>query len=138
MNRKAVSEIVAALMVITIAAGIGIGLYVFSLNFFSNTRSNFELMISESTLREKERFMITYAYYDESAGKLYVYIYNYGEIEVKIAALYIDNELINQTKMLVLPDKIKEYVTVKSLESGVHNLKIVSERGVRYETKFKA
>ena len=137
MNRKAVSEVVASLMIIAIATSVGLGLYIYSLSLFSTIKTDTERSISSATYRVEEKFIITYTYYDESNNILQVYIYCYGDIETKIVGVYVDSELVNQTKLTILPEEIKEYRINVSLASGTHSIIVVSERGNKYETRFE-
>ena len=142
MNKKAVSEIVASLILISIAASIGITLYIYSLTLFSGTRSNMENTIISTELKEKERFTVTYVLYDSSQDKLYIYIYNYGEVEMTVSTVYINTQIANQTKVIIPAGNIFCY-TISNVQAsglltgGIERLIVVSERGNRYETTFQ-
>jgi len=143
MNKKAISEVVASLILISIAASIGITLYIYSLTLFSGTRSSMENTIMNTELKEKERFTVTYILYDSSLDKLYIYIYNYGEVEMTVSTVYINTQIANQTKVLIPAGNIFCY-TISNVEAsglltgGIERLVVVSERGNRYETTFQA
>jgi len=142
MNKKAISEIVASLILISIAASIGITLYIYSLTLFSGTRSNMENTIMSTELKEKERFTVTYVLYDSSQDKLYIYIYNYGEVEMTVSTVYINTQIANQTKVIIPAGNIFCY-TISNVQAsglltgGIERLVVVSERGNRYETIFQ-
>ena len=142
MNERAVSEIVASLILILIAASIGTTLYAYSLTLFSSTRSNMENTIMDTELREKEQFTVTHVLYDSFHDKLYIYIYNYGEVEMTVSTVYINTQIANQTKVLIPAGNISCY-TISNVEAsglltgGIERLVVVSERGNRYETTFQ-
>jgi len=142
MNKRAVSEIVASLILISIAASIGITLYIYSLTLFSSTRSDMENTIMNTELKEKERFTVTYVLYDNSQDKLYIYIYNYGEVEMTVSTVYINAQIANQTKVIIPAGNIFCY-TISNVQAsglltgGIERLIVVSERGNRYETTFQ-
>ncbi|RLG60795.1 hypothetical protein DRN86_01605 [Candidatus Geothermarchaeota archaeon] len=132
MNKRGVSEIIASLIIITIAIGLGSGLYIYSLKFFADFRSSMGTKLSLATAKADERFIITYSYYNSTDSTLHVFIYSYGDIEARIVAIYVNGQHFEK-ETIVNPDEIKELTVSISLSSGTYKVKVVSERGNSYE-----
>ncbi|NIM44749.1 MAG: hypothetical protein GTN80_09085 [Nitrososphaeria archaeon] len=93
-DRRGVSEVLSAILIILIAVSMGLGLFTYSTGVFGTTQGNF---LSEAQTRKEkveERFTSTAAYWEGSDGggnnSIYFAIYNYGKTEVTIAAVYVN------------------------------------------------
>ena len=137
MKNKAVSEIVASLVMILIAASVGATLYIYSLSLFSDVKSNADLRVSLAKERQLEKFSVTYIYYDSDSETLYVYVYSYGTIEVNVSNIYVDDQNYAVSKLLYPSEIGNISVYPIELASGTHFLTVVSERGVKYESYFR-
>lgn len=133
LSKRAVSEVIASIIIITIAVAVGTGLYVYSLTYFSTIKSSAELDFSAAISREREKFNLLNYYYDDSTNTLHLYIYNYGEVETKIVNVYIDENQVYGGEILIKSSELREVSFKVTLSTGIHSIAIISERGNRYE-----
>jgi hypothetical protein len=91
-NQKAVSEIIASLILLFIIAFAGTALYSFGLRQMNQAQSSFDLNTDAEKARVTERFAITAVWWNHnpSPSKLNVTLLNFGLIDLTIDAVYIN------------------------------------------------
>ena len=144
-DKRAVSEIVASLIIILIVTVAGSGLYAYSLNAFSSSGSSFLLQTSGREERARERLLIIAVWWDNSTGqdKMNVTVLNYGKIELAIDAVYIDGTPVSidegKGTVIVTGEKVHVKFTLTGLvPSETYEILAVSERGSKNVVYWKA
>jgi hypothetical protein len=136
--RIGVSEVIASLLLILIAASLGISLYLFFTYSISAQVSSLTYAYTYGSALADTRFKVTWSTYISSNNTFIQYIYNYGDKVVFIDSIYIDGVRYAVTPQLkVLPGDIVEYRMSIILSPGVHIVKIVDKNGVGYEYQFE-
>lgn len=135
-TRRAVSEIIASMIVLVIVSVLGVMLYNIAIGGMFSQQNN---LLSDIGLKEEmvqERFEIVgVSRHNETT--INVYIYNYGSVDVKITNIYLESpNLLRQLPSfnLQLSPGDMTYLTVDcSRGSGVTTYIIVSQVGVSNE-----
>ena len=108
-SKLGVSEIVAAIALTSIVVAAMTLLLFHSYSYVGSFSSVIQQTVDEKIAREKERFIIEHVYDD------HIYVYNVGEIEIKIDKVYVNH--VDQTSLVsspTLPYTLKpgEYVDI--------------------------
>jgi len=136
MTRRGVSEIVATLLMIAIVFSLGSFLYVFYSNHLQLNRAVYERTIDRYRKIMESDFGVTWYSYNSTSNTLTLYIYNYGDREVRLVRVYIDGNPYD-INILINPDEILKLDLSISLQSGSHNIVLVSEEGFRSEIEIR-
>lgn len=132
--RKGVSEIISALLMILIAASLGVTIYLFFTLQFSTEVSNLTNLYEYRNDVLATKFKVTWSYYLPSNNTLVIYIYNYGDRVVEVDSIYIDGErYVVSPPRRILVDEVERLTIVATLDSGFHDIRVVSDIGVGYE-----
>ena len=138
-RRRAVSEVVASLVILLVVSILGTSLYSFSLNVMRSQQENFFLQSRAEAFRAQERLKVVYVGWSGSDNTLNLTVLNHGKIEISLAEVYVNGEKVNSyndglgakivtsrlaglsftSPVNVAPDKLYQFV-------------IVSERGVSH------
>lgn len=138
-RRRAVSEVVASLVILLVVSILGTSLYSFSLNVMRSQQENFFLQSQAEAFRAQERLKVVYVGWSGSDNTLNLTVLNHGKIEISLAEVYVNGEKVNSyndglgakivtsrlaglsftSPVNVAPDKLYQFV-------------IVSERGVSH------
>jgi hypothetical protein len=143
-DKRAVSEIVASLIIVLIVSVAGVALYSYSLGAFSFSSSSFQLQTSQREERARERFSIIAVWWD-TADQLNLTVLNYRKIELAIDAVYINGTPVSSyssgigttvgTENLI---SIKFTSPVSIQDGQTYEILVVSERGSRDVVCWKA
>ena len=136
MMRKGVNEIIATLLLIAIAFSVGSFLYIFYSTQIQIQRAEYQLSIDRYTKLINTDFGVTWYSYNSTSNILTLYIYNYGDREVRIVRIYIDSNPFD-IALYLHPDGLSKLNLSIALQSGEHNIVIVDEEGYRYATKIR-
>lgn len=146
-NQKAVSEIIASLILLFIIALAGVALYSFSLDKMNQAQSSFGLKTDAEKARVTERFAITVVWWNHnpSPNKLNVTLLNFGLIDLTIDAVYINGYRVETfysgwnvavTSKQLLSVYFASPVPIASETSYV--IRLVTTRGSEDEVYWKA
>ena len=146
-GRKAIGEIVGALTLMLIVSIAGTLLFTISLRSQDEQGNILRSQIKEEGDSAQERFTNLHTYVKKISDDLYevhIFIYNYGEIEVRIKSIYINNpengETINinldDAEGLLRSNQIKHIIKNIDREFSVYEINLVSERGVKNVSKW--
>ena len=128
-NRRAVSEIVASLMMLTIVSIAGAMLYHFTLQTIGTQQDSLLFDVNLQKTRSMERFEILSVRLVDSNGIKITFL-NYGEVDNNIVAVYIDDKPVDIISDSGVASKLDiGYLIVESNFSG-------SSMGVRCEVKI--
>jgi archaellum component FlaF (FlaF/FlaG flagellin family) len=86
-----VSELVASMILLFIASSLGVFLYSITLATTNSQVDNIQNQAGREIARSKERFRITAVTFDQLNDNITIGILNYGELEVTIANIYVNN-----------------------------------------------
>jgi len=143
-DKRAVSEIVASLIIVLIVSVAGVALYSYSLGAFSSSSSSFQLQTNQREERARERFSIIAVWWD-TVDQLNLTVLNYGKIELAIDAVYINGTPVSSyssgigttvgTEKLI---SIKFTSPVPIQDGQTYEIIAVSERGSKNVVYWKA
>ncbi len=138
-RRKAVSEVVASLVILLIISVLGTSLYSFSTTVMRSQQESLQNDIEIETARAKERLKVVYVVWDGSSDDLNVSVLNCGRLEMRIVDMYVNGVKVS-TYLGGLGDVIPTSgLTTVSFTSPVgvvpdslYQFVIISERGVTH------
>lgn len=129
MNRKAVSPVIAVLLLIVIAVAASILTYVWVTGYIGTIQQQ------GGTEQLREKIKIDGVQYDGTT--LTVYVRNIGEVSVTVDAIYViksDGTITAQTTGLAQTINTSQVssmsLSVSSLSSGTYTIKVVTEKGM--------
>ena len=137
---KGVSEILAALMMIVIVSGIGVGIYVYSVGYMMGTTSAFSETTRINTRAIRERVVVVDVIFKNTGtgAEVAVALYNYGRVPVIIQTMFLNGTMlaVNGPEEVLPGDMIWFNGTAPVAIPGgsVCHLKVVSAMGSVYET----
>lgn len=89
-SRKGVSEIVATVLMILIVTTIGFGVVSLSMNYFSGVSSARDVANKINIDAIRENFIIVNTLIDTASSNVSVWVYNYGETNLRMTAMYLN------------------------------------------------
>ena len=142
-SRRAVSEVVASLLLIMIVMVFGTLVLVYSFSTFQRSHRMLIDTITSERLSLKERFTIVDIWLHE--GNLSIAVYNHGDVDVTISRVYLANEnflaALNTTPITIPTGRFKwvnASVDDLIVKGNTYHVKVSSERGVTCEVLWKA
>lgn len=143
-KRRAVSEIVASLILLMIVSGLGTVLYGFTLDVSQNQREKMLTNYQDSSDGLLEKVTIIDVWYDQSVDKLNITVLNFGEIETSIETVYVNGNQVSSIESGldndILVQKLGEIVFTSPINLSPDEeieVVIVSKRGNSYEATWK-
>jgi len=139
-NRKAVSVVVASVILCAVVVTIGGMVWGFSLNSSSVMQRNYFNEVLPRVDKTRERFMIENVNFNNATSKLRVWVYNYGQIDINVTThVYLNGTIKGQlTGQAITRGTVKQLdVTVQQpVYPGVNLIvRVATERGsVEYES----
>jgi flagellin-like protein len=106
MNRKAVSPVIAVLLMIAIAVAAAILVYVWSMGLIGTLQTGGGTQVREQVIMDA---------YNWKTATLTLYLRNVGSQDVTIAAVYIEGV---QAATMASPIAIQSLITLSGLSSG--------------------
>lgn len=136
---KGVSEIVSQILMILLVMSIGTVILTYSMGYFSGLSGANDLMTKMNGDTLKERFIIVNVN-NSGSNELWVSVYNYGEQNIRIDALYVMGESRSITKTVILPGDFETIYggTLGQLPLGesTFTVRVVSSLGNYYENIY--
>lgn len=93
-RKRAVSEVVASLVILLIVSIFGTSIYSFSLTSVRSQQDRLRGEISAETSRARERLKIIYINWNGLDDRLNITFLNYGLFETSIVKIYVDGEMV--------------------------------------------
>ena len=93
-RRRAVSEIVASLMLLLIVSALGTALYSYTLTITQVQHDELTSEMSRATERAKERVRVIAVWWSGAGDLLNVTVLNYGKVDVGISDVYVNDERV--------------------------------------------
>lgn len=143
--KRAASEVVAAVTLLTVAALVGLTVYA----YFANTLSGYASSYSSTSELERratlEKFVIVSVWVDPATGLVNATVYNSGSTNLVLSAAYINavkaSELIEGFNQPFQPGRLFKAVfnSPVPIEAGTsYELTLASSSGVTVKAVFKA
>lgn len=139
-NKKAFGSVASTLIMFIAIVGVSTGLVISFKTFVSDTQDSFKVQNDLASNKIKSSIAITNIYYDSANTLTYIYVKNIGEVKMQpiLFDLFVDNVFTknftayyadNLSKSITLfqPQDTMAIVYNKSLETGTHDVRIVSE-----------
>jgi len=143
-NRRAISPVIANLILIAAVIGVGFAALVWAQSQSSSYTTQYGSVISSDISQLQERVVFEYIYYDSTKNNLTVYLMNSGTIgNVGVSAVYVDTNTPNSTIALRLLSTGASASSLNATQEGYfsispspsltpgtnHSIKIVTRRG---------
>ena len=136
-GRRAVSEIVASLVLLLIVSTLGTALYSYTLTITQGQHDAIRAETSRATERSRERFKVVAVWWAGSGDLLNVTVLNYGRNDISIADVYVEGERVaaysfGRGEEIYIGRLLRvAFTSPVPIQSGsVYELTVVSERGV--------
>ncbi len=136
---RAVSEVVASLVILIVVSILGTSLYSLSLNVMRSEQENFFLQSRAEAFRAQERLKVVYVGWSGSDDTLNLTVLNHGKIEISLAEVYVNGEKVTSYNdglgVKIVTSRLAELSFTSPLNVAPDNLYqfvIVSERGVSH------
>ncbi len=142
--RKAVSEMLASLILIMIVGSVGTLLYGYSLEVSQKQQEVITTQYQDSSNALIEKLAIIDVWFDQSDDTLDITVYNYGEIQTKIEAVYINGNPVtsyaSELDASILVQRLGRVTFTSPIDiSPDETIKviIITNRGNSVETTWK-
>ena len=136
-RRRAVSEIIASLMLLLIVSALGTVLYSYTLTITQGQHDDLTSEMSSAAERAQERVRVIAVWWSGIGDLLNVTVLNYGRIDVGIADVYVNGERVTDYSFgrneLIYTQKWGRlgFTSPKPVTAGsTYEITIVSENGV--------
>ncbi|MEN3051825.1 MAG: archaellin/type IV pilin N-terminal domain-containing protein [Candidatus Methanosuratincola petrocarbonis] len=138
---KGVSEIVATVLMILMVSTIGMGVFIYSMGYFSGiTSARYETNRMEINAIEENFRIVDAIVEDGNPCKLSLAVYNYGDVRVDLRE---NGMYVNGIPFAASPVSIEPRQTVwfngtytGSIADQIWKVRIVSQRGTAYDEAF--
>lgn len=136
-RRKAVSEIIASLMLLFIVSALGTVLYSYTLTITQGQHDELTSEMSRAAERAQERVRVIAVWWSGTGGLLNVTVLNYGRSEVEVADVYVDGERVSvysfgKNEVIHTQEWGRvAFTSPRPITSGsIYEIRVVSENGV--------
>ncbi len=137
---KGVSEIVATVLMILLVSTIGIGVFLYSMGYFSGiTAARYEDTRAEiSAIQENFRIVDAIISNETGSCDARFAVYNYGGVRVDLASMYINGRQFTVQKTSVEPYQTVWFNGTYSgtVPGDLFRVRIVSMKGTAYDEVF--
>lgn len=144
IRKRAVSEVISSLILLMIVSILGTYLYTYTLNSTGFQRNIIEGDIERKEERAQEKFSVTAVWFSNISDLMNLTILNFGKLDTKIAAIYINNERVTdyfsgfETTIVTSGLKSTSFTPPVSISSGeLYEIVVVSKRGVSHVFYWK-
>lgn len=144
-NSKGVSEIVATVLMIMIVTAIGFAIFLYGLGFFTASTSARDVATQTGIATLRERFVVVdvnFTAVNSTATNVTVWVYNYGETNLKISTVYLNaSQIFNPAVPTSInpTDVTKIVCTTTGVSANCTQLvRVVSTLGNYYENYYKS
>lgn len=143
-SSKGVSEIVATVLMIMIVTAIGFAIFLYGLGFFTASTSARDQATQTGIATLRERFVIVDTKFNATDNTVTVWVYNYGETNVRMASVYLNATQLTITTppapVSINPtDVVKIVCSTSGVAPGASQLiRVVSSLGNFYENYYQS
>jgi archaellum component FlaG (FlaF/FlaG flagellin family) len=136
---RAVSEVIASLIIILIVSVLGTSLYSYTLTETQLKQDALQRDVQMESERAQERFSVIACVQD--GNLLNLTVLNYGSFDIEIVDVYINGDrfTLSPSKRILPSDLGHISITVPAIiPDEIYEITVVSERGVSYVYNWKA
>jgi hypothetical protein len=139
--KRGISNIIGEVLVLAIVIGLMTGVIVFYNTLVNPIQQDYKSTAQQAEDSLKERFLIEDVQFftQGSVKELNVTVFNFGEISLSIATVYINGIMLNPSppSNLIGVNQSGSFVWIYSWSSGgIYQVKVVTERGTVVESAF--
>ena len=134
-KRKAVGEIMAALILMLIASITGVLLFTTSLRTSNAQGEILRSQVVDESESSQERFQVINAFFE--LGSVKIWVHNYGNVEIEIVDVYINGvrtSLYQNGGEVIQTDTLPRKITL-TIPDGVtgptYTITVISTRGIK-------
>lgn len=138
-QKRAVSEVIASLIILAIVSALGTSLYSFSLTVMSSQQDKLKWEVQTETNRAQERFNILSVGWNGSNNIISLAVLNYGKLDINIIDIYVNDQRVTDYQKghakSIHTSKWSQIIFTSPVEISSNNLYefiLISERGVSY------
>lgn len=148
-NKKAAGEVISALIMFIAVISVSTGLVIAFKNYALETQDSFNFQNDLANSKLKTSLSISHVYYNSTSSEVVIYLKNVGETKLKPSNfdLFIDEVFYTNFSYVSASDltTIKEIFSPQdtiaiiqdlNLDSGSHEIRIVTDLGVGVEDSF--
>ena len=136
---RAVSEVIASLVLLLIVSVVGTTLYSYTLTVTGLKQNELQGEIQTEAARANERFRIVSVWWSGGGDQLSMTILNYGRLDIKILDVYVDGERVTSYQEgrgeEIFTSRLGRvnFTSPVSLSTDVqYEIVVISERGVSH------
>jgi flagellin-like protein len=143
-DSKGVSEIVATVLMIMIVTAIGFAIFLYGMGFFTASTSARDQATQTGIATLRERFIVVDTYFNITDDTVSVWVYNYGETNIRISSVYLNGSMLNidspAQPVFITPTDVTKIVCNTTLVSAGDSqlVRIVSSLGNFYENYYES
>ena len=134
-KRKAVGEIMAALILMLIASITGVLLFTTSLRTSNAQGEILRSQVVDESESSQERFQVINAFFE--SGSVKIWVHNYGNVEIEIVDVYINGvrtSLYQNGGEVIQTDTFPRKITLTIPEGATgpnYTITVISTRGIK-------
>jgi len=136
MRGRGVSEVVSSALLFMIAVSLGSMIYAFYYTQISIQNQRYSIAMERIMKNIETDFALVHSYYNTSTDTLTLFIYNFGERDVRLDSVYIDGSRFVE-RVTITPDDLVRIDISVSLTSGDYRVVLVTVEGFSYEGEVK-
>ena len=136
-RRRAVSEIIASLMLLFIVSALGTTLYSYTLTITQGQHDELTSEMSRAADRAQERVKVMAVWWSGAGDLLNVTLLNYGRSDVEVSDVYVNGERVSayslgRNEVIYTQDLGRVvFTSPKPITSGsTYEITVVSQKGV--------
>jgi len=137
-GRSGQGVVISDLVLIAAGVMLGAAILLWSLSLTASEQSGYDVGVLQSGSKIAEQFSIDDVYFNSTG--MVVYVRNYGDVPVKMVAVYVDGESKSAETVSIAAGGV-EAITVDGfvgVSGETYRVRVTSERGNYYEGSFKA
>lgn len=145
IQRRAVSEVIASLLLLLIVSLAGTALYSYSIQITQTQQDTIITQISVAAIRAQERFRVIAVWWRGSGSVLNVTVLYYGSSDIKISDVYINGDrvtyyLFGRNQAIYAQKWLRVAFTSPRLitQNHVYEITIVTDKGTSYVYLWEA
>jgi archaellum component FlaF (FlaF/FlaG flagellin family) len=140
-GKRGISNIIGEILVLAIVVGLMSGVIVFYNAMVNPMQQDYKSTAQQAQVSLKERFLIEdVEFFTNSSGKyMNVTIFNFGDISLSIATVYINGIILSPSppSNLIGLNQSGSFVWTYSWSpEGIYHVKVVTGRGIVSESTF--
>jgi len=98
-HRKAISTIVANLLMVAIVLTLATSLFIWANSSFGIYQGSAGLWFSSRSEAMRERFVVEEAWFTDAGAKINIYVRNVGDIDITIADIYVNRTKVDRAQI---------------------------------------